>query len=87
MANLTPFQLLLWIAGLMMIIAPIIGVAIGIAMKSVYKAKEQYIVHLVTVFSKAGSATIENIAKEMEGKMKNGNNVQAGKNNGGGSNP
>ena len=74
MDNLTPFQLLLWIAGLMMIIAPIIGIAIGIAMRSVYKAKEQYVLRLVTVFSKAGSATIEKIAKEMEGKMKNGRN-------------
>ena len=82
-----PIQLLLWIAGLIMIIAPIIGVAIGIAMKSVYKAKEQYILYLITVISKAGSATIENIAKEMEGKMKNGNNVQTGKNNGGSPNP
>ena len=87
MANLTPFQLLLWIAGLLMISAPIIGIVIGIAMRTVYKVKEQYIVNLVTIFSKAGSATIENIAKEMEGKMKNGSNVQAGKNNGGGSNP
>lgn len=74
MANLTPFQMLLWIAGLAMIVAPIIGITVGIAMRSVYKAREQYILRLVTAFSKAGSATIEKIAKEMEGKMKNGRN-------------
>lgn len=74
MANLTPFQLLLWIAGLVMIVAPIIGIAVGIAMRSVYKAKEQYILRLVTAFSKAGSATIESMLKGMEGKMKNGRN-------------
>lgn len=72
MANLTPFQLLLWIAGLVMIVAPIIGVAVGVAMRSAYKAREQYILRLVTAFSKAGSATIESMIKEMEGKMKNG---------------
>lgn len=82
MANLTPFQLLLWIAGLVMIVAPIIGIAVGIAMRSTYKAREQYILKLVTVFSKAGSATIESIAKEMEGKMKNVRN-EANKVNGG----
>lgn len=86
MANLTPFQLLLWIAGLVMIVAPIIGIAVGIAMKSAYKAREQYILRLVTAFSKAGSATIESIAKEMEGKMKYGRS-EANKANGGNPNP
>lgn len=72
MANLTPFQLLLWIAGLVMIVAPIIGIAVGVAMRSAYKAREQYILRLVTAFAKAGSATIESMIKGMEGKIKNG---------------
>lgn len=86
MANLTPFQLLLWIAGLMMIVTPIIGIAVGIAMRSVYKAKEQYILRLITAFSKAGSATIESMIKGMEGKMKNGGNG-TNKTDGGNPNP
>ena len=81
MANLTPFQLLLWIAGLVMIVAPIIGIAVGIAMRSIYKAKEQYIMRLVTAFSKAASATMDSIAKEMEGKKHGGNGTN--KTNGG----
>lgn len=87
MADLTPFQLLLWIAGLLMIVAPMIGIAVGVAMRSILKAKEQYIMRLVTAFSKAIGSAIESVAKEMEGKMKNGSNSKTIKVNDSNSNP
>lgn len=81
MANLTPWQFLLWLAAAMMIAVPLLGILATVVTTAYYKAKEQFVMHVMTVISKGIGAAAETFAKEMEGKMKNENDVQTSKNN------
>lgn len=86
MANLTPWQFLLWLAAVMMIAVPLLGILATVIMSAYYKTKEQFIMRIMTAVSKGIGAVAETLAKEMEGKMKNGGN-KANKTNGGNPNP
>ena len=72
MANLTPWQFLLWLAAVMMIAVPLLGILATVIMSAYYKAKEQFIMRIMTAVSKGIGAAAETLVKEMEGKMKNG---------------
>jgi len=72
LANLTPWQFLLWLAAAMMIAVPLLGILATVVTTAYYKAKEQFVMHVMTVISKGIGAAAETFAKEMEGKMRNG---------------
>lgn len=72
MANLTPWQFLLWLAAAMMIAVPLFGILATVVTTAYYKAKEQFVMHIMTVISKGIGAAAETFSKEMEGKMNNG---------------
>lgn len=70
MINLTPWQLLLWIAAVGMIMVPLIGILCTSIINAHYKAKEQYTIHIVTLFMKAIGGATEAVAKTIEKKEK-----------------
>lgn len=74
MANLTPWQFLLWLAAAMMIAVPLLGILATVVTTAYYKAKEQFVMHVMTVISKGIGAAAEAFSKGMEGKMSNGGN-------------
>lgn len=68
MANLTPLQLLLWIAGLGMILVPLICILANTLMTLRYKAKEQYVYRLFNNISKAFEGAMKAMLEEMKKK-------------------
>lgn len=71
MADMTPWQMLLWIVALMMIAVPLIGILYTTIINSHYKAKEQFLYRFIANFSKAIGTAGESILKSMEQKEKN----------------
>jgi len=77
MANLTPWQLLLWIAAVLMISVPLISILINTIITGYFTAKEKHLYKITSNFSKA----FENVLKEFineieERKRKNGSHKQ-----------
>lgn len=66
MANLTPLQLLLWIAGLGMILVPLFYIAVNM----MYKAKERHMYNIFSNFSKAFECALKAMREEMKKKKK-----------------
>jgi hypothetical protein len=68
MANLTPWQFLIWLAAVLMITVPLIAIMFGMIFNKYYKAKENFIYRTVSNFAKAFEATAKNITEELSKK-------------------
>ena len=82
MANLTPWQLLLWIAAVGMILVPLIGILVNTIIIGYFNAREKFYYRMASNFAKAFEKAFKTMNEEIEKRMKNGSN----KANGGDSN-
>lgn len=72
MANLTPWQMLLWIAAVGMIMVPLLGILINTIITGYFNAREKFYYRVAGNFSKAFESALKAFAEGMEKGKNNG---------------
>jgi ABC-type Fe3+ transport system permease subunit len=78
MVNLTPWQLLLWIAAVGMIMVPLISILVTTIVTGYFNIREKFYYRLASNFSKAFENALKTMIGEMEKRQKNGTNKTNG---------